>query len=81
LILIQTNTTNFFKRKKKGTKTYQSHRRGQLGHATFGEPPSYFYKDESEKNVEKIKTYYKNHGFFSRKFLIKSILYLSKKEA
>lgn len=52
------------KKEKKAQKLTRAIAEGNWAMRTFGEPPSYFYKDESEKNVEKIKTYYKNHGFF-----------------
>ncbi len=53
--------------KKKENKAFKINRKineGNWAMRTFGEQPSYFYEDDAIKNVEKVKTYLKNHGFF-----------------
>jgi outer membrane protein assembly factor BamA len=54
--------------KKKEQKTQKLNRKiseGNWAMRTFGEQPSYFYEEDAVKNVEKVKTYLKNHGFFN----------------
>jgi outer membrane protein assembly factor BamA len=54
--------------KKKDKKTERLTRKIEEGNwamRTFGEPPSYFYEEDAKKNVEKVKTYLKNNGFFN----------------
>ena len=54
-----------FKKKDKSVqKLTQKINEGNWAMRTFGEQPSYFYEDDAIKNVEKVKTYLKNHGFF-----------------
>ena len=54
-----------FKKKDKSVqKLTQKINEGNWAMRTFGEQPSYFYEDDALKNVEKVKTYLKNHGFF-----------------
>ncbi len=52
------------KKEKKAQKISRAIQEGNWAMRTLGEAPSYFFKEDAEKNVEKIKTYYKNHGFF-----------------
>ncbi|MEA5139800.1 translocation and assembly module lipoprotein TamL [Arcicella rigui] len=52
------------KKEKKAQKLTRKINEGNWGMRTFGEAPSYFYPEDAQKNVEKIKTYLKNHGFF-----------------
>lgn len=52
------------KRDKSVQKITQKINEGNWAMRTFGEQPSYFYEDDAIKNVEKVKTYLKNHGFF-----------------
>ena len=54
--------------KKKDNRVEKLNRKiteGNWAMRTFGEPPSYFYEEDAKKNVEKVKTYLKNHGFFN----------------
>ncbi|MDZ7897097.1 MAG: BamA/TamA family outer membrane protein [Arcicella sp.] len=53
------------KKDKKVEKLTLRINEGNWAMRTFGEPPSYFYEDDAKKNVEKVKTYLKNHGFFN----------------
>lgn len=53
------------KKDKKVEKLTRKINEGNWAMRTFGEPPSYFYEEDAKKNVEKVKTYLKNHGFFN----------------
>jgi len=65
---LDNNSAEYLKLSKK--KDYVSQKftkrinEGNWTMRTFGEQPSYFYEQDAIKNVEKIKTYLKNHGFF-----------------
>lgn len=65
---IDINSPEYLKLFKKKDKSVQKLTRkineGNWAMRTFGEQPSYFYDDDATKNVEKMKTYLKNHGFF-----------------
>jgi outer membrane protein assembly factor BamA len=52
------------KKENKAVKINRKINEGNWAMRTFGEQPSYFYEDDAIKNVEKVKTYLKNHGFF-----------------
>jgi outer membrane protein assembly factor BamA len=52
------------KKENKVGKINRKINEGNWAMRTFGEQPSYFYEDDAIKNVEKVKTYLKNHGFF-----------------
>ena len=57
--------SKLFKKKDKTVqKLTQKINEGNWAMRTFGEQPSYFYEDDAIRNVEKVKTYLKNHGFF-----------------
>ncbi len=62
------NSSEYLSLSKKKDKSVQKLSRkineGNWAMRTFGEQPSYFYEDDAKKNVEKVKTYLKNHGFF-----------------
>ncbi|MDR6562599.1 MULTISPECIES: BamA/TamA family outer membrane protein [unclassified Arcicella] len=66
---IDNNSVEFLqlskKKESKAQKLTKKINEGNWGMRTFGEPPSYFYEEDAKKNVEKVKTYYKNHGFFN----------------
>jgi outer membrane protein assembly factor BamA len=49
---------------KKVSKLTRKINEGNWGMRTFGEQPSYFREQDAIKNVTKISTYLKNHGFF-----------------
>jgi outer membrane protein assembly factor BamA len=53
------------KKDKKVEKLTRKIEEGNWAMRTFGEPPSYFYEEDAKKNVEKVKTYLKNNGFFN----------------
>lgn len=62
------NSSEYLKFSKKKDKSVQKLTRkisdGNWAMRTFGEQPSYFFEEDAIKNVEKVKTYLKNHGFF-----------------
>ena len=53
------------KKEKKVERLTRKINEGNWAMRTFGEPPSYFYEEDVKKNVEKVKTYLKNNGFFN----------------
>ncbi|MCU0471040.1 MAG: hypothetical protein MUF58_20865 [Arcicella sp.] len=53
------------KKEKKTQKLTRKINEGTWAMRTFGEQPSYFYEADAVKNVEKVKTYLQNHGFFN----------------
>jgi outer membrane protein assembly factor BamA len=55
------------KKEKKVQKLTRCINEGNWWMRTLGEAPSYFFEQDAEKNVEKIATYLKNHGFFNYK--------------
>lgn len=63
------NSVNYLKiskiKEKKAQKLVRKINEGNWGMRIFGEPPSYFFEQDAIKNVEKVKTYLKNHGFFN----------------
>jgi outer membrane protein assembly factor BamA len=65
---MEINSPNYLKLlKKKENKVVKINRKineGNWAMRTFGEQPAYFYENDAIKNVEKVKTYLKNHGFF-----------------
>ena len=65
---IDINSSEYLKLSKKKDKSVQKLtvkiNEGNWAMRTFGEQPSYFYEEDAMKNVEKVKTYLKNHGFF-----------------
>ena len=65
---IDKNSKEYLSLSKKKDKTIQKLTRkineGNWAMRTFGEQPSYFFEDDAIKNVEKVKTYLRNHGFF-----------------
>lgn len=62
------NSPEYLKLKQKKEKNIQKLEKyikeGNWGMRTLGEAPVYFYTQDVVSNVEKLKTYYKNHGFF-----------------
>ncbi len=53
------------KKESKSQKLTRKINEGNWAMRTFGEAPVYFYEKDAIKNVEKVKTYLKNHGFFN----------------
>lgn len=66
---LDNNSAEYLKLLRKKDKTSQKFTKkineGNWAMRTFGEQPSYFYEEDAIKNVEKVKTYLKNHGFFN----------------
>ncbi len=68
IVGLENNSEEYLKltkiKDKKVQKLTRKINEGNWAMRTFGEQPSYFREEDAKKNVVKISTYLKNHGFF-----------------